>query len=329
MTNNEQTPPSTSQQTDNATTTAALQAALQNLLPADRPGEVDRVAHKLPPFLPNDPELWFAQVELGFEAANITKKETKFRKVASALDSKYAVEVRDIIMGPSQDYAHLKDELIKRLSTSQRKKTNVMLENQTMGDRKPSQFLRYLKNLAGNTASDEMIRALWLKGLPGELQMLLASQEKNPLEEVAILADGILDMQPLSSRIFNAAPMSINEAAAAPHTTAYATPYAQTRPQPNSLVDLFRQTLEPLTQQIAALSTRVSRQEHQQSNNSGGHGRSRGRSRSRGRQNTTPSGNNNKPEDDGVCWYHRRHGDNAEKCTRPCAYDQGNGNGPH
>lgn len=75
-----------------------------------------------------------------------------------------------------------------------------------------------------------------MKGLPTHLQMILASQEKTKLEDVATLADIIVDdMQPLS-HTYPTATVSVNEAAAAPARLVY-----------NTLADIFRQALEPLT----------------------------------------------------------------------------------
>lgn len=51
------------------------------------------------------------------------------------------------------------------------------------------------------------------------------------------------------------------------------------------------------------------------------HARRRARSSSRSNRSTTPG---NSPTRHDVCWYHRRFGDEARKCSPPCSRQQGN-----
>ena len=77
---------------------------------------VAAVSLKLPPLWPNDPALWFAQVEAQFVTRNITAHETKFAYVISSLQPEIAQEVRDLLISPpeTKSYTNLKTELIKR-----------------------------------------------------------------------------------------------------------------------------------------------------------------------------------------------------------------------
>jgi len=61
---------------------------------------VNRVSVKLPPFWPDDVELWFAQVEAQFTVAQILQETTKFAYAVSQLEGRYAHEVKDIIKTP-------------------------------------------------------------------------------------------------------------------------------------------------------------------------------------------------------------------------------------
>ena len=76
--------------------------------------------------------MWFAQVETQFALAGITTEDTKFNYVAGNLDSKYAIEIRDILTSPPENvkYTKLKSELIRRLSAAQDQKTRRLLEHE-------------------------------------------------------------------------------------------------------------------------------------------------------------------------------------------------------
>ncbi|XP_050508082.1 uncharacterized protein LOC114328387 [Diabrotica virgifera virgifera] len=125
----------------------------------DNSASVDRISVKIPPFWPNDPEIWFL----------------------------------DIIVSPpaTERYVKLKAELIKRLSASQQQKIKRPLEHERLDDRRPYQFLRYLQSLAGKTVPDNIVRSLWLGRLPSSTQAILATQAKASLGAVAELDDTI------------------------------------------------------------------------------------------------------------------------------------------
>ncbi|XP_018329081.1 uncharacterized protein LOC108739597 [Agrilus planipennis] len=164
---------------------------------------IDRVAVRVPPFIPADPELWFAMVEENFTTAGVTTDSTKFSYITGALEPRYALEIRDIIVNKpaSNAYETIKAELIKRLSTSQEQKTRRLLEMEEIGDRKPSQFFRHLKGLAGSTVPDSMLRTLWFARMPSHMQAILAAHRDITLEKLAELADSIIDLTDSRPRI--------------------------------------------------------------------------------------------------------------------------------
>ena len=118
--------------------------------------------------------------------------------MVGALDAKFAHEVRDIIVNPpaTGQYEKLKTELVKRLATTQEQKTRRLLEHEEIGDRKPSQFLRHLRSLAGTVVPDKVIRTLWLGRLPQTMQGILTTRKDDDLDATAELADAIADASP-------------------------------------------------------------------------------------------------------------------------------------
>lgn len=244
--------------------------------------EVNRVGIRVPPFYPQKPALWFAQLESQFILANITSESTKFHHTMSNLDPSYAAEVEDIIVDPNPDnkYTRLKSELIKRLSASKEKKVIQLITREELGDRTPSQFLRHLKNLAGPDVPDDFLRTLWTSRLPNNVQSIIASQAKASLEEVAELADRVLDV---------VSPASCLQVASTSSTTARDT----------------NAQIAALTRQVRSLQAQLSRKTRSRSRNSNTSERRR-------------SASNYKKYNN--CWYHNKFGNKAKKCIQPCDY---------
>lgn len=248
--------------------------------PNPHQGCVNRVAVRAPPFWPEKPALWFAQLEAQFALAGITLDSTKFHHVLAQLDSKYAAEVEDLIINPPTEnqYDSVKRELISRLTASQSSRMRQLLEREEIGDRTPSQFLRHLRGLGAPTLPEEMLRTLWMGRLPLRMQDILTASPTTDLAALAKLADKIADI-PSGPRV--------------------AAVGADDR------FDELTRQLASLTASVAALSaghTHSSRQ--------------RSRSNSRPRRSSPHSSS---PVSE-VCWYHRTFGDQARRCLAPCTY---------
>lgn len=252
-----------------------------------------RVTVKVPTFMPSDPELWFCMLESSFDCAGVSSDEIKFGYVLSGLDERYAREVRDIIVKPKEDrtYNVLKSELIKRLGVSQEQNTRKLLENEQIGDRKPSQFLRHLRGLAGTNFPDEILQTLWLSRLPKHMQAVLVSHRDLSLEKRADIADSIAE------------------------TFASETVAETTNTTKNLVakVELIECALTKALEEIAALKVREPER------------RRRRYSRSRSR---TPSRTYGGDDMNDMCWYHHTFGRDATKCRSPCRYaSSGNATG--
>jgi hypothetical protein len=258
--------------------------------------DVFKVGVRVPPFWPEEPEIWFAQVEGQFAISNITNDVTKFNYVIGQLDNQYSREVKDVIISPpaTDKYSKLKTELIKRLSASNEKKLKQLLMHEDLGDRKPSQFLRHLKSLAGANVPDDFLKTIWISRLPQGIQTVLAGQPSSAhLDDLADLADRVNDIAVVSPSV-----ASTSQA------------------NPSSVVTDLAKEVAELRRQLQQLATdRYSRPRAHTSNSA--------RSKSSPRQQRSSSNHRKFP----VCWYHHKFGDAARKCIRPCDYKAGNAKG--
>ena len=165
------------------------------------PARVATVSLKLPPFWPFDPQIWFAQVEAQFATRGITVQRTMFDYIIANLSPEYATEIRDLILRPPGEnpYDKVKEQLIKRTAASeQRRLQQLFSTEERLGDRKPTQLLRRLQQLAGDTPGlpdGTFLRELFLQRLPANVRMVLAStRDDTPIEDLAQLADKIVEV---------------------------------------------------------------------------------------------------------------------------------------
>lgn len=243
-------------------------------------GEVSAVSPKLPPFWTERPRHWFTRVEAQFKIAGIKSEQTKFDYVIAQLDARLIGEIDDIICDPpaTDMYQKLKSELILRLSMSEAQRVRQLVSDEELDGRKPSQFLRHLRSLAGAELKDDsIIRELWMRRLPNFLQAILKAHVELSLDKLAHLADSILDVpQPSQPGVFAAA----------------STPSAD-----------INARLDELSKQVAALQFDRSRSRSRFRRN---------RSQSNSRRSDTPPAK--------LCWYHKKFGVDATKCTKPCSW---------
>ena len=222
-----------------------------------------------------------------------------FHHVIGSLSPEYAAEVRDLILRPPSTvpFDTLKAALIKHTQMSEQKRLQRLLTSEDLGDRTPTQMLRHMQQLLGSNHLDEsLFRSLFEQRLPPQVRMVLASSQALSIDEVASMADRIMEVAPPSS--------SISEV---------------TRNQTSDV-------LSRLKEQVAALTTAVknlSSQHHHHRR----HSQSRGRSSERYHSSTgipKSAGENTATEATAHCFYHSRYGKEARKCEPPCSFRSGN-----
>lgn len=271
---------------------AALQAQLADEAASkSHQPHVSGVSPKIPPFWPHRVKYWFITVEAQFDIAGIKTDSTKFSYLIGNLDAKYAHEVEDILSNPPPAgcrYEKTKELLIKRFSMSEEARVRQLLDGEELGDRKPSQFLRHLRALAGPSFSDDsIIRQLWTRRLPDQVRAILASHPDLSLEKLADLADNIIE-------VFS--PAQVATVASRADTS---------MPAPSTFEQRFEKRLDDLCKQVASLT----------------------RSRSSSRRRSTPAQRpRDATPNKRMCWYHQKFAEKATKCTKPCSWTQENAN---
>lgn len=242
---------------------------------------------RLTTFWRNQPKLWFAQLECEFKAYRIRSDEIKYGAIVRHLDESTINMVGDILENPPETgkYEKLKTSLIERFTDSMEKRLRTLLDGIELGDKTPSTLLREMRNLAGANVTDNMLKTLWMQRLPARTQELLAVFDDADLNKLATCADKAAERAPTTHNI--AAVENTNQ---------------------QQILEKLVARVEEIATQVAVL--RVSTRQSQQHNNRDRRHRSQSRNRKRSQTRT--------PEQNGMCFYHRKFADRAWRCTKPC-----------
>lgn len=248
---------------------------------------------KLPAFWAKNATVWFAQVEAQFQLHHITSQTTKYLHVVSSLPAELADELEDILAAPatSNQYDLLKAAILARKTPSERSRLQHLLNMEELGDQRPSQLLRRMRQLMGDVTTDadtSLLRELFLQRLPHSMVPILAAAEDMPLDQVANLADRVREY---SAPTISATSRRSNRVASPPSRS--------TENNLETRLSRLEQAIQDL--QLSRRPRRISRP----------------RARSR-RSSSDPLTSNAS-----FCWYHQTFGQEARKCSQPCSW-QGN-----
>lgn len=238
-------------------------------------------------------ETYFMSLEFWFSASGISAlyDTRRYNIVMAQVPPSKLTELRSIIDGtPVNDkYAYIKRKLIDHFADSQQRRLQRVLSDMPLGDRKPSQLYNEMRRVAGNALNDLVLLDLWAARLPPHAQAAVIASRGDAEDKITI-ADAIVDS------------MGLRKIDAIDRVQTFA--MAPTHAPEKDVIDPILE----LQREIAALSKRL--EKVLPGNNFRGRSRSRGRERfnsRRGRDLST-----------GPCWYHRKFGNDARTCRKPC-----------
>jgi len=98
-------------------------------------------------------------------------------------------------------YSHLKSALLQCYQPSESTRLDKLLYFTQLGDKKPLKLLFEMQKLLGHEVAHDhrpLLKKLFLDKLPSEVRIILAASNNCSLQELALKADKILEIQPAS-----------------------------------------------------------------------------------------------------------------------------------
>lgn len=250
--------------------------------------EVISIKSRLPQFWRDKPRLWFAQFETMIANQKLSD-ENKFGLAVAQLEKTDVEQVSDIIMSlPNTGrYEQLKNRLLSVYEESENKQLQKLLNEVELGDQRPSQLLRRMRELARDKLPDDTLRMLWMSHLPSSTRAVLSVSEESKLDALAAMADKMDEQTKEVSSICSCGHSSGSQQLSISTDT--------------KIISM----IESLTKEVAALKMDRSRSQYRRSYYQD---RQRSRSRSKSSRSTT-------------CYFHRKFGKEAYRCRSPCNFD--------
>ncbi|CAG9571718.1 unnamed protein product [Danaus chrysippus] len=247
------------------------------------------VQSRLLPFWREYPRAWFIQFEAVVDPLK-TSDDQKFRYVLQQLQSSDLQHLTDILYQPPavDKYQAVKTRLLAAYEKSDVKNFQKLISGLELGDQKPSQLLRKMRELSSGMVTDEGLRIEWLNQLPTQVRVVLSVNTEAALDTLAAMADKMLEYTERP----NIAAVSSSSA------TTSSTQY-----------EALAKQIENLTLEVAEL--RRGRAPYRQYRRPF-HSRSRSHSRLRKTSKVKPG------DATWECKYHFRFGDKAKRCVSPC-----------
>ncbi|XP_035454518.2 uncharacterized protein LOC118279093 [Spodoptera frugiperda] len=257
------------------------------------------VSSRIPEFWSDQPRLWFVQCEAVLGPQKLSD-EARFNLVVTKLGKEVVQQVSDILLKPpeTKKFEALKTRLLSVYEESETRQFQKLLGEMELGDQKPSQLLRRMKDLARDKVPDETLRLMWQGHLPSPVRAVLAVTEVTNLDNLAVIADKVIE---------TSKPLQVSE--------------VQTASNTNNDQSYIIAELAKLSMKIRDMER--GRNRVRNFNRPFNRRQSRSMSRGRNLSRRTPD------SPDWLCHYHFKFHNRARKCVEPCAWkknEQNKGN---
>ncbi len=249
---------------------------------------------EFPPYTPGQEggiQTWLRQVEMRLKIAGITTENGKYEYMVAALPAEIVARVYDLInVEPeTEPYKTLVTRIKKEFQPSDSEQVTQLLRGLKRGDKKPSLFLREMRNLAKDRVGDLVLRELFLAELPPSIADILTVIETKDTESLAVAADKAWERETLQKKSVAA-------------TSAVSSDPLDAR------VEALMQKMDRM---IEAFGRRAVDDQHSY--------RRRPRSQTPGRRNQRGrSSSGNRKKEYTTCWYHYKFGEKSTKCLPWC-----------
>lgn len=257
------------------------------------------VAARISEFWTEAPSHWFYQTE-AIMAPQKWSDVQKYQMVVSKLGKEAIQQVTDILINPpdAEKFAVLKKRLLEVYEETESEKIKKLVGDMDLGDQKPSQLLRKMRQYAQDKIKDDTLTILWLNHLPTGVRGVLTVSAITDLTKLAELADKVME---------NSRPVNAISSVEQSSSTGMA--------QLNIIAEINK--LGERIKNIEKFQTRRNVQR------SGSAYRNRSKSFSRNKPRSTESTRMENPKR--LCFYHSRFKTRAHKCVQPCGWkEQGN-----
>lgn len=251
--------------------------------------ETISIKSRIPQFWRDKPRLWFAQFET-IIASQKLGDEAKFGLVVAQLEKMDVEQIGDIILSPANTgrYEALKTRLMSVYEESENKQLHKLLNDVELGDQRPSQLLRRMRDLARDKIPEDTLRMLWISHLPSATRAVLAVSDESKLDSLAAMADKMAEQM-----------REVNSVCSCSSGTS-------PKPTTSSTDEKILSMIESLTKEIASLKMDRTRHNYRRSRK---HYQRRSRSNSANRTQST-------------CYFHRKFGNKAYRCRSPCNFEK-------
>ncbi|XP_041972230.1 uncharacterized protein LOC121728172 [Aricia agestis] len=226
-----------------------------------------------------------------------TSDDQKYRYLLQQLQQADLEHITDILYDPtpSKKYENVKQRLLETYDTSDVKNFQKLVSGLELGDLKPSQLMRKMKELASGMITDEGLRIEWMNRLPAQVRVILSINKESSLETLAAMADKMVEYAEGPS------------VAAVTATCPAPAPSTSSTPEPSYMETLARQ-IEKLSLEVAELRRGRSHYRNR---------RRRSFSRPRSRSHSRRRGPRPEQEDSWECHYHYTFGDKSKELRIP------------